>query len=149
MAPDTASVPDQSQELKGLKKHVSELISADTKIRESGAVTGTLNYIKEWSEFNPSDPQEQSGYYMPVKLGDDYKEKNITVTGTKKVTAQDTEWVLFVKDSNSTFKFESDGKEIMTLTFKGTNFQPQPVSYSANSPTVKKTASRKKTAETE
>ena len=149
MAPDTASVPDQSQELKGLKKTVSELVSADTKIRESGAVTGTLNYINQWEEFNPSDPSEQKGYYMPVKLGDEYQGQEITVTGTKQVKARDTEWVLFVKGSNSTFKFESDGKEIMTLTFKGTNFQPQTESYSANSPTVKRTASRKKTAETE
>lgn len=149
MAPDTASVPDQGQELTGLNKKVSELISADTKIRESGAVTGTLKYVKGWNAFNPSDPSEQSGYYMPVKLGDEYQGQEITVTGTKQVKAQDTEWVLFVKDSSSTFKFESDGKEIMTLTFKGTNFQPQTVSYSANSPTVKKTANRKKTAETE
>lgn len=148
MAPDTASVPDQSQELKGLEKTVSDLVSPDTKIRESGAVTGTLNYIQGWQDFS-TNPDEQKGYYMPVKLGDEYQGQEITVTGTKQVKARDTEWVLFVKNSSSTFKFESDGKEIMTLTFKGTNFQPQPVSYSANSPTVKKTASRKKTAETE
>ncbi len=148
MAPDTASVPAQGQELSGLNKTVSELISADTKIRESGAVTGTLNYIQGWQDFS-DNPDEQNGYYMPVKLGDEYQGQEITVTGTKQVKADDTEWVLLVKDSGSTFKFESGGKEIMTLTFKGTNFAPKPISYSANSPTVKKTASRKKTAETE
>ena len=141
MAPDTASVPAQSQELTGLNKKVSELISADTKIRESGAVTGTLNYINKWEEFNPSDPQEQSGYYMPVKLGDDYKEKNITVTGTKTVSAKDTEWVLFVKNTDSEFKFSTDTDgNFLTLTFKNAVLKPKPIMM-ANTRAVK----RKKT----
>lgn len=118
---------------------MSDLITKDTKIRESGAVTGTLKYVQQWDEFS-NNPDEKSGYYFPVHLGNEYKGKTIKVTGEKEKEAADTEWVLLVKDNQSTFTFECDKKTILTLSFPNTKFEPKPV---AKSKAVRKTATKK------
>lgn len=100
-------------------KQVSELISEDTKIDATGAVTGTLHYVQGWTSFS-NEPSEQDGYYFPVELDEKYSGKQITCTGVKAKTAQDLEWVLLVKDQQSKFTFSTpeDGT-FLTLTFTG------------------------------
>ena len=100
-------------------KPVSELISADTKITASGAVTGTLNYVKGWQAFS-DNPDEQNGYYFPLKLDEKYSGKEITCAGTITKEAQDLEWILLVKDQQSKFTFSTDEDgTFLTLTFTG------------------------------
>lgn len=112
-------IMDQSTDITGLNKKVSDLIETDVKIGKDGAVTGTLKYITSWTEFS-NDSAEQSGNFIPVKLDEKYKNQQITCVGTHTKTAQDIEWVLRVKDVNSTFKFSvQGGEDIVTLSFKG------------------------------
>ncbi len=99
-------------------KKVSELVSPDTIITESGDVSGTLLYVDNM----PSFPEgENTGHYLPLTLDQKYAGKDITVKGKKTTTAQDLEWLLYVADTSSKFTFETveDGV-FLTLTFTST-----------------------------
>lgn len=127
MTPELASVPEQAKAYSELgNKKVSDMISPDTFIDRHGDVYGTLKYISDFTAFNPSDDSEQRGNYFPVDLGDKYDGKQITCTGEKSKTAEDTEWVLRVASNDSTFKFSTDGEEILTLKFKDADLQQNP-----------------------
>ena len=117
----SGSVPAQKQTLSDLGKSVSDLISPDTSIDFLGAVTGTLKYINEWEAFS-SNKGEQSGHFFPVHIDDKYKGKEITCKGLTTKTANDLDWVLLVKDKDSTFTFECEGNEILNLSFKDATF---------------------------
>lgn len=115
-------------------KPVSDLIDNDVKISPDGAVTGTLKYVKDWTEFS-SVEEERSGHFFPITLDSKYADKLISCTrssdGTEK-KAQDLEWVLRVKDANSKFTFKEDGGEpFLTLSFTGATLQPNSVRQSA------------------
>lgn len=140
----SGSVPAQGQTLTGLGKQVNELISPDTSIDFLGNVTGTLKYVKGWTEFS-SEASEQSGNYFPVHIDDKYKGKEITCNGEKETTAEDLDWVLLVKNKDSKFTFTCDGKTILTLSFQGATLAPAPVSYAAASTPKAKRAVKKKT----
>ena len=122
----SGSVPAQWQTLEGLGKQVNELISPDTSIDFLGNVTGTLNYIKGWEQFS-TNADEQNGNYFPVHISDEYAGKDITCKGKTEHTAQDLDWVLLVKDKDSTFTFTCEGKTILTLSFTGATLAPAPV----------------------
>lgn len=111
-------------------------------IDSSGAVTGTLNYITGWTQFS-TNADEQNGNYFPLKLDEKYSNKEITCQGTTTTTAQDLEWVLLVKNTDSEFKFSTDTDEnFLTLTFKEATLKPRPIMM-ANTRAVK----RKKTTD--
>ena len=111
-------------------------------IDSSGAVTGTLNYITGWDKFS-SNVDEQSGNYFPLKLDDKYSGKQITCEGTTTKKANDLEWVLLVKGTDSTFKFSTDDdSNFLTLTFKNATLNPKTIMM-ANTRAVK----RKKTTD--
>lgn len=104
-------------------KQVFDLIDEDVQISPEGAVTGTLKYVNDWTEFS-SVESEQSGHYFPITLDSQYSGKMITCTGEKESKAEDLEWVLYVKDNNSTFTFKADdGDVFLTLTFTGATLQ--------------------------
>lgn len=117
------TVPAQGQSLKGLGKTVSELVSDDTAISSSGAVTGTLKYVQGWAAFS-TEPSEQSGHFFPVHIADKYQGKKITCKGEKTKTAEDLDWVLLVKSTDSKFTFECEEQTILTLTFTGATLAP-------------------------
>lgn len=111
-------------------------------IDSTGAVTGTLNYITGWDAFS-SNPDERNGNYFPLKLDDKYSSKEITCEGTVTKKANDLEWVLLVKSTESTFKFSTvqDGN-FLTLTFKGATLKPNTIRMaSVNAVGRKKTGS--------
>lgn len=104
-------------------------------IDSSGAVTGTLNYITGWEQFSNIE-DEQSGNYFPLKLDEKYSGKEITCVGTTTKKANDLEWVLLVKNNESTFKFSTNADEnFLTLTFKNATLKPKPIMM-ANTRTV-------------
>lgn len=134
----SGSVPAQGQTLPGLGKTAADLISPDTSIDFLGNVTGTLKYVNKWTEFS-SETSEQSGHYFPVHIDDSYKGKEITCKGEKTKTAKDLDWVLFVKDTSSTFAFTCEGKNILTLKFTSATLAPNAVTVrQAARRTVKK-----------
>ncbi|MBQ2639241.1 MAG: hypothetical protein IJF92_00540 [Bacilli bacterium] len=110
-----AEVPEQTVEL--LNKPVSEMISTDTKILSNGAVKGTLYYITGWTEFDGMNVENQSGYYVPVKLNVTGETLTIKKNGivTKEVEF-DPELVLRVSQTD-TFEIIVDGTSIITLNF--------------------------------
>lgn len=121
-----ASVPAQTSPTGLGDKKISDLVTPDTYVDEYGKVNGTLKYVEGWTEFSKSNKAEQSGYFFPVKLADEYEGKKIKVTGTKSKKpkeAQDREWILRVADGSITFKFETDNQEIFTLDFTPTTLQ--------------------------
>ena len=113
------SIPDGSATPGGIEgKKVSDLIGDDIDIRWDGVVGvvhGTLNNVTEWTQFS-GDESEQSGHFFPVSLNSRYSGKDISVTGSKKKTVSDTEWVLRVDDCKE-FTFECDGETILKLDF--------------------------------
>lgn len=115
---DIIKVPAKSQPLLG-GKTVTDFLSDDTKIYDNGDVVGTLKYVSNYTAFGGD---EINGNYFPLTLGDQYKEKAIKVTSKTRVkTETDTEWVLFIKDNDATFRFQNatDGDaDIVTLNFK-------------------------------
>lgn len=115
------SILPQEHDLGRFNKHVSELVSADTKIDVDGNVTGTLYYVKDWTEFG--NPDKQSGHFIPIRLHPPYDEKPVTV-GQKTDTSQD--WIMFVENINTSMKFESESKELFTLKFKSAVLEPAP-----------------------
>lgn len=135
----SGSVPAQGQTLNGLGKTVSELITPDTYIDFTGNVTGTLKYVDNWVAFS-NEPSEQSGHYFPVHIDDAYKGKPITCKGTTTKMANDLDWVLLVKDKDSKFTFECEGKTILPLKFSGVTFAPNAIAIRQTARrTVKKT----------
>lgn len=114
---DTPKVPPQSQPLSLGGKKVSDLVSSDTRIEETGAVVGTLYYVS-FPEFSNA-PAEQSGNYFPLTLGSKYEGKTITIErkdGTSK-TAEDIDWILRIPDKDATFTFKDGGETIIALNF--------------------------------
>lgn len=122
---DAGSVPDQSQTGFGVpsEKKISDFVSADTAIDVDGKVTGTLHYVKGFTEFSA---KEKDGYYFPVQLNEKYASKDVTVRGKNTTTARDLKWLLYVVDSSSTFTFSTteDGT-ILTLSFAEATFDPK------------------------
>lgn len=108
-------------------KSVSDLIGDDVKVSKDGAVTGTLKHVSNWTWFNPTEPDEQEGNYLPFKLGDDYIGKNVTVQreGGKTKTAQETEWIVRVPDNNTVYTVKADEVSDLKLTFKNATLQNQ------------------------
>lgn len=101
-------------------KPVSTFIGSDVKISSDGKVTGTLHYVKDFTEFGG---KKTTGYYFPVKLDKKYTGKEITCKGTSTKKATDLEWLLYVVDKDSKFTFSTveDGT-ILTLTFENAKF---------------------------
>lgn len=127
-APGPVIVQEQGQALKGIggNKKVSDLIAANVKIEwteKTGKVTGDIHKVTGWTEFSQS---ESEGHYFPMSLGEAYKGKKITCTGSKTKTAEDTDWILKV-DTCKSFKFEEGEQEskteICTLDFKSANLE--------------------------
>lgn len=105
---------------------MSDFISEDTKIDKGGAVTGTLHYVTEVTAFGEG---ENEGHYLPLMLDSAYEGKEITVKRNGTVRANkvaDTEWLLYVPDTDATFTFETDEDGVfLTLSFSGVTLEEQ------------------------
>lgn len=105
-----------------LGKSVSDMISDDVKILDSGEVTGTLKFVDNFVEFNSSKVSEQSGHYFPLKLTKSGTKMTIKTNGVARADKTnmnfDPELLLRVSDNNTTFTIEVDGDEVITLSFK-------------------------------
>lgn len=112
-----------------LEKPVSELIGEDVRILAGGAAAGTFPYVSGFTGFSRNKPEEQEGWFFPVRLSDEYSGKPITVKresgggGTEK-TVQDLEWVLRLTDGADTvYSFQTGGEPILTLSFRDAVFE--------------------------
>ncbi len=121
----TVEVPRSEESFLG--KTVSEL-QTDIVVNETN-VTGTLNYVEEFTEFNETDPLEQEGNFIVLKVDEATKGKTVTAkitgTGTKgKSVKLDEDGVLICKIANNdnkiTFTIEDTTKELdlTALTLK-------------------------------
>lgn len=63
------SVQPEDGEGNAYGKSVSELQSGI--IVSDDAITGTLHYVEQYTGFNPSDPGEQEGNYLVLKIAAD------------------------------------------------------------------------------
>lgn len=121
---ELAKVPAQDYPLLDSSKNTSDLIGDDVVIHGDGSVTGTINYISSWQEFDSSTVANQSGYYFPVLLDERYDGKNIKCVGSHEKSVEDTEWILRLSNKeNSKFVFSTDDEpDFLTLTFTGATF---------------------------
>ena len=107
---------------KVLGKSVSDLISNDVKVLAGGAVTGTLKYVTQFTDFDNSDTNNQSGHYFPFKLSQEGEKMTIKTNGVANVNKTDmpfdSEILLRVPDNKTTFTIEVDEKEVITLNFR-------------------------------
>lgn len=120
-----AKVVDSNKQCYGT--NVSDLVGEDIRILHGGVVEGTLKYVKDYSK--AFGKAEQSGYFFPFTLSDEYKDKEITCKRTsgkpgKEKKANDLEWVLRLTDGADTvYEFSAGDKPIITLTFKNAVFE--------------------------
>lgn len=116
---DAAEVPGQTETYLG--KKISDFVTEGTSILADGAVVGTLKYVSDFTEFNGSEPEEQKGNYMPVKLKITGKKMTLKKNGTAGPDKQnmdfDPELLFRVGEKTDTFTVEVDGREIITLNF--------------------------------
>lgn len=119
---DRVSVPPTGHAFSDLGgKTVGSLIGGTAKITWdglNGAVTGEIKKVESWQDFNPNNPEEQSGHYFPVKLAEQYTGEEITVQGAAEKKATDLWWVLRV-DVTKKFTFKAQGETLFTLDFSG------------------------------
>ena len=115
-----AEVPGQTETYLG--KQISSLVSEDTSILADGAVVGTLKYVSDFTAFNESEPEEQEGNYMPVKLKTTGKKMTLKKNGSAEPDKQnmnfDPELLFWVGEKTDTFTVEVDGREVITLNFQ-------------------------------
>ena len=114
-----AEVPGQAETYLG--KQISALVSEDTSILADGTVMGGLKYVTDFTAFNGSEPDEQEGNYMPVKLKITGKKMTLKKNGVAGPDKQnmdfDPELLFRVGEKTDTFTVEVDGREIITLNF--------------------------------
>lgn len=114
-----AEVPGQSETYLG--KQISTFVSEDTSILADGTVVGALKYVTDFTAFNESEPDEQEGNYMPVKLNITGKKMTLKKNGSAEPDKQnmgfDPELLFRVGEKTDTFTVEVDGREIITLHF--------------------------------
>lgn len=100
------------------------MIGTDVKVDENGNVTGTFHKVTGYTEFNPDNTNEQSGYFFPFSL----TKEGTTMTFKKNGTAT-KENIIFEKDNvfrvTKTAKFEVlvDNESVVTLTFNNATFE--------------------------
>lgn len=124
-APEAAKVPEQTHTMLG--KNVSDMVSSDTTILESGKVLGTLHYISDFTEFS-SISGEQSGNYFPILLNVTGEKMTLKKNGVasegKENMPFDPEIIFRVEANSTTFAIEVDGKPVITLDFTGATLEP-------------------------
>ncbi len=128
-----AGVPVLTEEYLG--KKYSDLVGEDIRIGAGGAVVGTIKYV---DGYDKAFPGEESGYFFPLILGEEYEGQKIKVKresgeGGKEKTEQDRTWVLRLTDGlDSVFSFKTEsGDPIVTLSFNQATLEPIPTGSSA------------------
>lgn len=99
------------------------MISGDTYVSADGKVIGTLNHITGFTDFNVSVPEQQEGYYFPIKLTQTGTKMSLIKNGTpsKSNIDFDPEILLRVQKSDK-WSIEVDDKEVISLDFSQANF---------------------------
>lgn len=114
----------EAQTANVLGKLVSELQSSDVMVGDS-AITGTLHYVTGYTGFHGSDPLEQEGNFLALKI-DAITAEGVTTTvelvgGTKGPVTLDSDMniVLHIqnKDTESVKVTVSKGGESETKTY--------------------------------
>jgi len=99
------------------------MIGADVRVLADGSVTGTLNYVTDFTAFNQSDVSEQSGHYFPLTLTQTGTtmtlKKNGVASAEKQNMPFDPEIIFRVENTATTFTIEVDGAPVVTLNFRG------------------------------
>lgn len=129
------TIPDNSGNLDGFLPsggdgvNISDIMENDVKVNWNGTngnVIGTFPYKSEFESFS-TKPEEKSGHYFALELGDEYEGKPITVKGMQEKTAVDRKWVLRIDgvvEAGKKFTFSTDGKQIATLDFANATLKP-------------------------
>lgn len=120
----SGSIPAQAAATGLGQIKVSDLVSADTYITDTGTVFGSLKKVESWPEFSTAT-KYKNGHFFPVSLSEEYSGQEIEVDGPeiKGKKANDLNWYLFVADRQSKFTFKCKGKVLFTLDFTYTNFE--------------------------
>ena len=85
-------------------------------------VKGGLKNVSQDAEFKKLGFAEDINYLYPVKLNHIGAEDSVEVVGTHTTTkVGESDWLLGVKDKNTTFKISVNSKPLMKLTFTNTN----------------------------
>lgn len=92
-------------------KKVSELQSGIT-IDKDRVLHGVSHFVKDYEEFNPGNPAEQSGNYIAMQLPDtETCEITTSTSGTKSLPKDDRQLVWRVKDQDATLKVKTEERE--------------------------------------
>ncbi len=105
-------------------KRVSDLQSGITIDRDR-VLHGTLHYVKDYEEFNPSNVAEQSGNYVAMQLPDTETCEITSASGTKSLPKDDRQLVWRVKDQDATLKVKTEERE-ETYSASGLTLEQDP-----------------------
>lgn len=121
------TIPAAGQSILG--KTVGELIKDDVAVLADGSVIGTLNYVKDFTQFNVSDSAEQKGHYFPFNLTQRGSKMTFKKNGVedprKKDMDFDPEIIFRIDDPSTTFEVVVDGSSVVTLNFKKSTLSPE------------------------
>lgn len=110
------------QEEQILEKTVSDIVKTDTKILSNGAVKGELTKVEGWSQYS-EDSQEQTGYFLPIKLKVKGAKTSFKVNG-EVVKEEDYKENTVIRIPNYTDVIDVlvDGATIISLNFAMVKF---------------------------
>ncbi len=123
--PALAVIPAQSHQMLG--KNVSDFVTPETTLDNTGKVTGTLKYVEGFTAFNGSVVEEQSGNYFPFILNTVGEKMTIKKNGSaapdKTDMAFDPEILVRVSAKTDVFSIEVDGKPYIALDFSAATLE--------------------------
>lgn len=111
-------------------KRVGDLQSGITVDRERN-LHGTLFFVKDYKEFNPTDTAEQSGNYVAMRLPDGPEVEISSGGKSKSLPPEDRDLVWRVKDNSSTLTVKTPERE-ETYSASGLELQKDPAAVVAN-----------------
>lgn len=104
------------------------MVGKDLLVSPSGNVVGTFKYVKGFTEFNGSNPEEQEGYYFPFKLAKTGTnmtfKKNGEVSEGKEDIPFDSE-IIFRVNKDDVFEVLVDDEPVVTFEFSHATFLPK------------------------
>lgn len=104
------------------------MVGEDIKISSNGEVTGTIKYIKNFTEFNPSNDDEQKGNFFPVTLQTTGSKMTIKKNDVDRVDKKDIPFdknIILRVTKTDKFTIIVDENELIKFSFESANLLTQ------------------------
>lgn len=103
-----------------LGKTYADFVDGEATVSKIGEVEATLKHVTGFTEFNPTNPEEQEGHYFPFTFDDSVTGETMTFVKNGAVTKENIPFdkdILFRVNPNDEFKVYVDGIFKLRLVF--------------------------------